>query len=101
MVLDVEELVVPASVDVVVVLLAPVVPSIAASPNSMKSTRAPVASMPMKLPARDSVMVEDDMPLAVVLVDVVAVLDWALFASALVAGALKLPVHPPVLSLSV
>ena len=99
--LDLEELVLPAVVDVAVVLLAPVAPSIAALPNSMKITRAPFASMPMKSPARDCVMVEDDVPLVVVLVDVVAVLVCALFTSALVAGALKLPVQPPVLSLSV
>ncbi|HEY8745538.1 MAG TPA: hypothetical protein VIU62_20810 [Chloroflexota bacterium] len=98
---DVEELVLLVSVEEVDVLPVPVVPSMDASSSSTRSTVAPLASMPMKSPACGGVIAEVPAPLTVLLVDAVTVLVCALFASALVAGALKLPVQPPVPSWSV
>jgi hypothetical protein len=73
--LDPVEVEVPAAVPV------PAAPSDAASPNSTKSTVAPLALMPMKLPTRGGVVPESPLPLVLVL--------WAL-----VVGALNVPVQP-------
>ena len=81
-------LLVLVDVEALVALLAAAVPSDVALPNSTKSTVAPFAPIPMKLPTRGVAVPET--PLLLVLVPVL----WALLARALVVGVLKLPVQP-------
>lgn len=85
-------LLIPVADAALVALPFPAVPSAPAFPNSMKSTFAPFVLMPMKLPTRGVVMPEVPLPLVLVL--------WALFARALMAGELKLPVQPCDISVS-
>ena len=63
--------------------------NVAVLPSSTKSTVAPLLFMPMNVPTRGVPVPAVAAPLAVL-----AVLVCALFARALVPGALKLPVQP-------